>query len=85
MHMESEGFWSTEKMGVPVTLKINLRDVGPPTQLLLKSNGNDAATFESITVAAPGMNATYFATSTSSIKCKSNAAFTSNDPECIDE
>jgi len=85
MHMESEGFWSKDKMGVPVPLKLNLRDVGPPTQLLLKSNTNDAATFESITVAAPGMNATYFATSTQSIKCKSNSYFAQNHAECIDE
>jgi len=85
MHMEQAGYWTKDKMGKPVTLKLKLRDIGPPTALLLKSDSGDAITFKSITVAAPGMNAIYFNTDTKSVKCKSDAWFTANNANCINE
>merc|ERR1712166_1084280 len=66
-------------------LTLNLRDVGPATSLLLKSDSGDAITFQSITVAAPGMDATYFNTDKKSVKCKSNAWFKSNNANCISD
>jgi len=82
---EKQGFWTKDRQGKSFNLTLNLRDVGPATSLLLKSDSGDAITFQSITVAAPGMDATYFNTDKKSVKCKSNAWFKSNNANCISD
>jgi len=82
---EKKGFWTKDRQGKSFNLTLNLRDVGPATSLLLKSDSGDAITFQSITVAAPGMDATYFNTDKKSVKCKSNAWFKSNNANCISD